>query len=163
MVGKFPSGDANARMSAFTTGTYLTEVSFYCELAPTLGIRIPTCHLAAYNHGKPDFVMIMEDLSNSRQGDQMDGLSVDEAALAVEQAVGLHAPRWGDPTLAAFGAHRPKGDEAVAGLGMVYAMMVEPFLDRLGSGQGDRWSSPRRRRAADRGSDRRVGAPVRDR
>ncbi len=43
--------------------------------------------------------MIMEDLADSRQGDQMLGLTVDEAALAVEQAVGLHAPRWGDPTL----------------------------------------------------------------
>jgi hypothetical protein len=134
VVGKFPSGDANARMSAFTTGTYLTEVSFYGELAPSLGIRVPECHLAAYDHGKPDFVMIMEDLSDSQQGDQFSGLSVDQAALAIEQVVGLHAPRWGDPTLAAFGSHRPKGEEAANGLGMVYAMFVEPFLDRLGPG-----------------------------
>ena len=134
VVGKFPSGDDNARMSAFTTGTYLTEVSFYRELAPTLDIRIPECHLAAYDHDKPDFVMIMEDLADSRQGDQFVGLTVDEAALAVEQAVGLHAPRWGDPTLADFGSHRAKGDEAANGLGMVYAMFVEPFLDRLGPG-----------------------------
>ena len=134
VVGKFPSGDENARVSAFGTGTYLTEVSFYGELAPTLDIRIPGCHLAAYDHDKPDFVMIMEDLCDSTQGDQMRGLTVDEAALAVEQAVGLHAPRWGDLTLADFGAHRPKGDEAAAGLGMVYTMFVEPFLARLGGG-----------------------------
>lgn len=134
IVGKFPSGDANARVNAFANGTYLTEVSFYGELAPGLDIRVPECHLAGYDHHKPDFVMIMEDLSGSRQGDQMEGLTVDEAALAVEQAVGLHAPRWGDPALAEFGAHRPKGEEAAAGLGMVYAMFVEPFLDRLGPG-----------------------------
>lgn len=134
VVGKFPSGDANARMGAFATGTYLTEVSFYGELAPTLGIRIPQCHLAAYDHGKPDFVMIMEDLSESRQGDQMRGLTVDEAALAIEQAVGLHAPRWGDASLATFGSHRPSGDDAAAGLAMAYMMFAEPFLDRLGAG-----------------------------
>jgi Phosphotransferase enzyme family len=134
VVGKFPSGDPNARTNAFVNGTYLTEVSFYRELAPSLSIRIPECHLAAYDHDAPDFVMIMEDLSNSRQGDQMAGLTVEEAALAVEQAVGLHAPRWGDPTLADFGGHRPKGDEAAMALGMVYGMMVEPFLDRLGPG-----------------------------
>lgn len=134
VVGKFPSGDVNARTNAFVNGTYLTEVSFYRELAPSLSIRIPECHLAAYDHDAPDFVMIMEDLSNSRQGDQMAGLTVEEAALAVEQAVGLHAPRWGDPTLADFAGHRPKGDEAAMALGMVYGMMVEPFLDRLGPG-----------------------------
>lgn len=134
VVGKFPSGDANARTNAFVNGTYLTEVSFYRDLAPSLSIRIPECHLAAYDHDAPDFVMIMEDLSNSRQGDQMAGLTVDEAALAVEQAVGLHAPRWGDVTLADFAGHRPKGDEAAMALGMVYGMMVEPFLDRLGPG-----------------------------
>ncbi|MEN9643984.1 MAG: hypothetical protein RL238_653 [Actinomycetota bacterium] len=134
VVGKFPSGDENARANAFVNGTYLTEVSFYRDLAPSLNIRIPECHLAAYDHDAPDFVMIMEDLAGSRQGDQMAGLTVEEAALAVEQAVGLHAPRWGDPTLADFAGHRPKGDDAAAALGMVYGMMVEPFLDRLGPG-----------------------------
>ena len=132
VVGKFPSGDENARVSAFGTGTYLTEVSFYGELAPTLGIRVPVCHLAGYDHDKPDFVMIMEDLSGSVQGDQMRGLTVDEAALAIEQAVGLHAPRWGDASLVDFGSHRPRGEEAAMGLAMVYGMFVEPFLARLG-------------------------------
>jgi hypothetical protein len=117
VVGKFASGDEQARQNAFGSGTYLTEVSFYREMAPTLDVRIPTAYLAAYDHDRPDFVMIMEDLAGSAQGDQFKGLTVDQAALAVEQAVGLHAPRWGDPTL-----------------GMVYAMMVEPFLDRLGAG-----------------------------
>ena len=134
VVAKFPSGDAAARLNAFTTGAYLTEVSFYKELAPTLDIRIPQCHLAAFDHDRPDFVLIMEDLAGSVQGDQVQGLTVDQAALAVEQAVGLHAPRWGDPTLADFGGHRPKGEEAAAGLGMIYTMMVEPCLERLGPG-----------------------------
>ena len=49
---------------------------------------------------RPDFVLIMEDLAGSVQGDQFAGITVDEIALALEQAAGLHAPRWGDPTLA---------------------------------------------------------------
>lgn len=134
VVGKFASGDAGARLNAFATGAYLTEVSFYGELAPTLDIRVPRCHLAAFDHDRPDFVLIMEDMAGSAQGDQVQGLTVDQAALAVEQAVGLHAPRWGDPTLAEFGGHRPKGEEAAEGLGLIYTMMVEPCLDRLGPG-----------------------------
>lgn len=137
VVGKFPSGDPAARSAAFDTGAYLTEWSFYDQLAHTLTIRTPVCHAARFDAEGRDFVLIMEDLSGSRQGDQFHGLGLDEAALAVEQAVGLHAPRWGDPTIAAFGSHRPKGDEAAAALGMVYGMMVEPFLDRLGHGLDD--------------------------
>lgn len=137
VVGKFKSADPAACESAFQTGTYRTEYEFYRDLAPTLGVRSPLCHVARFDEARPDFVLIMEDLSDSRQGDQFAGLTVDEAALAIEQAVGLHAPRWGDPALASFGAHRPKGPEAAMMLGAVYAMMVEPFLERLGPGLDD--------------------------
>ncbi|MCB0985435.1 MAG: phosphotransferase [Ilumatobacter sp.] len=134
LVGKFPSADQAARDSAFQNGAYETEWSFYHDLAPTLSIRHPEVYVARYDHATPDFVLLMEDLCGSRQGDQFDGLTVDEAALAVEQVVGLHAPRWGDPTLHQFAPHRPKGADAAMMLGMVYGMMVEPFLDRLGAG-----------------------------
>ncbi len=64
VVGKFPSGDENARTSAFTTGTYLTEVSFYRELAPTLDIRIPECHLAGL---RPRQARLRDDHGGSRR------------------------------------------------------------------------------------------------
>lgn len=137
VVGKFPSGDPSARAAAFENGTYRNEWEFYHSLAHTLDVRTPQCHVARFDHDAPDFVLLMEDLSGSRQGDQIAGLSVDEAALALEQAVGLHAPRWGDPTLAEFASHRPKGTDAAMMLGTVYGMMVEPFLDRLGAGLDD--------------------------
>ena len=134
LVGKFASADPNASAAAFANGTYKNEWAFYHELAHTLSIRTPACHVARYDESVPSFVLLMEDMAGSRQGDQFIGLSADEAALAIEQAVGLHAPRWGDPTLADFASDRPKGDEAAMMLGMVYQMMIEPFLDRLGPG-----------------------------
>ena len=134
LVGKFPSGDAAARAAAFQNGAYETEWEFYRRLVHTLDVRTPRCHVARYDHGAPDFVLLMEDLAGSRQGDQFEGLTVDQAALGVEQAVGLHAPRWGDPTIRDFASHRPKGDDAALMLGTVYGMLVEPFLDRLGGG-----------------------------
>lgn len=137
VVGKFPSADPAARANAFENGTYHNEWEFYHSLAHTVDIRTPRCHVARFDHDTPEFVLIMEDLSSSRQGDQILGLSVDEALLAVEQAVGLHAPRWGDPTLAEFAAHRPKGPDAAMMLGTIYGMMAEPFLDRLGHGLDD--------------------------
>lgn len=134
LVGKFPSADAAAATAAFENGTYLNEWEFYRDLVHTLDVRTPACHVARYDADAPAFVLLMEDLAGSRQGDQFEGLTVDEAALAVEQAVGLHAPRWGDATLASFAAHRPKGDEAAEALGTIYALLIEPFLARLGPG-----------------------------
>ncbi len=134
LVGKFASADDNARLAAFANGTYKNEWAFYDQLAHTLSIRTPACHVARYDEATPAFVLVMEDIAGAQQGDQFRGLSLDEADLAIEQAVGLHAPRWGDPSLADFAPERPKGDEAAMMLGMVYQMMVEPFLDRLGPG-----------------------------
>jgi Phosphotransferase enzyme family len=134
VVGKFASPDPSARAAAFANETYRNEWEFYDSLADTLHVRSPKCFAARYDASTPAFVLVMEDLSNSRQGDQFAGLDLDQAALAVEQAVGLHAPRWGDPTLADFAAHRPKGPEQAQMFAMVYSMMVEPFLARLGPG-----------------------------
>jgi hypothetical protein len=134
LVGKFASADENARMAAFANGTYLNEWAFYHHLAHTLDIRTPACHVARYDESVPSFVLVMEDIAGAKQGDQFLGLTLDQAALTIEQAVGLHAPRWGDESLADFRSDRPKGDEAAAMLGMVYQMMIEPFLDRLGPG-----------------------------
>mgnify|MGYP006921747541 CR=1 FL=1 len=127
VVGKFASADPNARLAAFTNGTYQNEWAFYHHLAHTLHIRTPQCHVARFDGSVPSFVLIMEDIAGARQGDQIEGLTLDQARLTIGQAVGLHAPRWGDPTLADFAPDRPKGDDAAAALGMVYQMMVEPF------------------------------------
>lgn len=137
LVGKFPSADVNAKTAAFQNGTYRNEWAFYTNLAHTLSIRSPVCHVARYDDTIPAFVLLMEDLAGSQQGDQFIGLTPDQAALAIEQAVGLHAPRWGDRTLVDFAPERPKGDESAMMLGMIFQMMVEPFLDRLGEGLDD--------------------------
>jgi hypothetical protein len=137
LVGKFPSADVNARAAAFANSTYRNEWAFYTQIAHTLAIRTPVCHVARFDESAPDFVLLMEDLAESNQGDQFLGLTLDQAALAVEQAVGLHAPRWADPTLAEFVAQRSNGVDPAMMLGMVYQMTVEPFLDRLGGGLDD--------------------------
>ncbi|MEZ5215252.1 MAG: phosphotransferase [Ilumatobacteraceae bacterium] len=133
VVAKFPSGDPVARANAFENGTYVTEYAFYEKVAHTVDIRVPEMFVAHFDETVKDFVFVMEDLSGSRQGDQIVGLTPEEAALAVEQAVGLHAPRWGDPTLPDFVTHRASGEERAIQLATMYGMCTEPFLDRLGS------------------------------
>jgi hypothetical protein len=130
MVGKFPTDDATGRASGFGNGNYQAEWRFYRELTHTVGVRAPKCHLALLDEQQQTFVLLMEDLSGSAQGDQMRGLTVEEAQLAVEQAVAFHAPRWGDPTLAELMTRSE--EETVALLQMIYGATHEGTLARIG-------------------------------
>ncbi|MFM2077890.1 MAG: hypothetical protein RJA49_1780 [Actinomycetota bacterium] len=135
VVGKFPTDDPTGRASGFDNGSYRTEWTFYQELAHTVNVRAPQCHVALFDEDEQNFVLLMEDLAGSAQGDQMRGLTVDEALLAVEQAVAFHAPRWGDPTLAELMTRSE--DEAVALLHAIYDATHEATLARLGPNLDD--------------------------
>lgn len=130
VVGKFPSDDPTARTAAFANGTYLREFSFYEDVADTVLIAVPACWVRRFDHTTPDFVLIMEDLCDSVQGDHFAGCTDDEAALAVEQAVRLHAPRWGDRTLLDLAAFEGSSD-AGARLAMFYGATIDMFVERL--------------------------------
>jgi hypothetical protein len=131
LVGKFPTDDPTGRASGFGNGNYRTEWTFYKELAHTVDVRAPRCHVALYDEAQENFILLMEDMAGSVQGDQMRGLTVDEALLAVEQAVAFHAPRWGDPSLAELMTRSE--DETVALLQAIYDATHEPTLARLGA------------------------------
>ena len=100
VVGKFPAPEPQGRAAAKTFRLYEREVRFYQEIAETVDIRIPACYLADIDLDTGDFVLLLEDLRPAVQGNQLDGCSLDEAMLAMDELAGLHAPRWGDPTLA---------------------------------------------------------------
>jgi hypothetical protein len=131
VVGKFPTDDPTGRASGFGNGNYRTEWTFYSDLVHTVDVRAPKCHVALYDEDEQNFVLLMEDMAGSEQGDQMRGLTVEEALLAVEQAVAFHAPRWGDPTLADLMTRSET--ETVALLQAIYDGTHEGTLARLGA------------------------------
>ncbi len=133
VMGKFPSFDATARATGFGGSAYVTEHNFYTRIAHTVKIRAPKCYHAALNLEAQEFCLIMEDLSGSEQGDQFVGLTMAEAELAIDQAVLLHAPRWGDPTLAQSGANPSTPEERSMQLAMIYGLLLPAFIERLGS------------------------------
>ena len=99
VVGKFPSDDADPRVS-FANGTYFGECSFYADLAPTVDIRTPLCWVVRHDEAQQSFVLIMEDLAGSVQGDQFGGCTDDGSRSPCPRRTALHGPRWGDSTLA---------------------------------------------------------------
>jgi hypothetical protein len=133
VMGKFPSFDETARATGFGGTAYVTEFNFYSRIASTVNVRAPKCYHAALNVEAQQFCLIMEDLSGSEQGDQFVGLTLDEAELAIDQAVLLHAPRWGDPTLPESGVNPSTLEERSANLAMIYGFLLPAFVDRLGA------------------------------
>lgn len=133
VMGKFPSQDPTARATGFAGGAYVTEWNFYSKIATTVKVRAPHCYFAALDLEAESFCLIMEDLAGSQQGDQFVGLTMDEANLAIEQAVLLHAPRWGDPTLSEAAAQVTTVEERAQRLQIIYSMLLPAFMDRLGS------------------------------
>ncbi len=130
IVGKFPSADPGTKTASFENGAYLNEHIFYTEIAGTVDIRTPMCWVACYDDRALDFVLIMEDLAGSVQGDQFSGSTVEEAELAIVQAAGLHAPRWGDPSLAKV--LQPPDRERADRMEQYYRACVPACIGRLG-------------------------------
>lgn len=96
VVGKFPSSDETSRAAGVLFGNYIREVNFYNQLAATALITTPRCLHAQVETATHEFVLIMEDLAPAKQGDQLRGVSVDQAALALSEAAKLHASHWGE-------------------------------------------------------------------
>lgn len=78
-----PDGDAARR-----SGAYEREALAYRELLPHLDVRSPTCHGLLPDSLGP--TIILEDLSDKRAVDQLDGLGVDDALAVAAQLGELH-------------------------------------------------------------------------
>jgi hypothetical protein len=99
LVGKFPSSGEASRSTGVALGNYIREVRFYQQLAPTALIHTPRCYFTDVDEATSEFVLMMEDLAPAEQGDQLNGVSLDQARLVVIEAAKLHASHWGDDSL----------------------------------------------------------------
>ena len=102
LIAKLPAADETSRATARSMGSYENEVRFYQQLAGDLPMRTPEVWYADIDVETASFVLLLEDLANSRAGDQLAGCSVEQAQVAVDELVKLHAPRWGDAGLAEY-------------------------------------------------------------
>ena len=130
LIAKLPSGDENSRAAAAAVRAYEIEVNFYRHLQAGLRVRTPRCYYASLDLDTNEFVLLLEDISGGRQGDQLAGCTPDRAAVAVAELTGLHAPRWGDEALEGYDwLHR--STEANQGMLAAIVQSLYPgFLER---------------------------------
>ena len=114
MVAKCPADDEQSRGVGIALGHYRAEASFYRDLASGLAIRTPEAFHVWLDEETHDFLLLLEDLAPAEQGDQIVGCDADTAALALAELPKLHAPHWGDGSLARVGVAQPD-DPGVGG------------------------------------------------
>jgi Phosphotransferase enzyme family len=134
VVAKLPAADPTSRATAAAVRSYEIEVSFYRELAPSLPVRAPRAHAALHDPETDDFILLLEDLAPARQGDQLEGCSIEQATIAVDELPKLHAPLWGDGSLTTKPwLHRNTPESAV-----MTTMLVTGLYDGFRSRYADR-------------------------
>lgn len=102
VIVKLTPPDPGSRVIDEAFNFYEKEVAFYREVAASTPIRAPRAHFGAYAPATRDFALILEDLAPLEVGDQLEGLSVAQCALALDGAAGLHGRWWRAPALDAM-------------------------------------------------------------
>jgi hypothetical protein len=102
LVGKFPSAKPDSFAAGVSGGNYVREVFFYQRLAASSMISTPRWYVAEVDTASGAFVLMMEDLAPAEQGDQLKGISVEQAKWVADEAARLHASHWGDQSLEDF-------------------------------------------------------------
>jgi hypothetical protein len=130
IVAKLPAADPTSRATALSLRSYEKEVRFYQHLAPELPICTPTVFHADIDPATASFVLLMQDMAPAEQGDQLAGCAVGVAESAIDELVNLHAPRWGDPTLAELEWLYGDPEAGRAFLGMLLPNLWAGFKER---------------------------------
>jgi hypothetical protein len=134
IVGKFPATDPTSRESGAFLRLYLRETSFYRHIAPLVKIRTPRVFHNHYDPQTHDFVLLFEDLAPARGGDQLAGCDINDAAAAMREIAGLHAPLWGNPVMDSFDwltLPQPETQRLVQLVAPVADMFQERFANTL--------------------------------
>lgn len=99
LIAKCPAGDATSRDTARMMHLYEIETQFYTHFAATCAARAPRAYGCQFDATTQDGVLLLEDMAPATQIAQMDGCSVDEVRLILDEAALLHRGSWNDPAL----------------------------------------------------------------
>lgn len=131
LIAKVAGGDESMR--ALVAPGYAAEIGFYRHLASQLDVRTPRCWHAGIVPDHTRFTLLLNDLAPARPGVQADGCSLEEARAAIGNLVGLHAPRWGDPTLHELDFLMRPSEPMAAVMKDVLVGATEIFIERYAS------------------------------
>jgi len=102
VIAKLPTAaEANLQVG-LALRLYEREARFYADIAADVPARVPRLHAASMEPHAGAFCLLLEDLSDLRVGDQLDGLTEHQAELVTDALAALHARFWDAPQLRTF-------------------------------------------------------------
>ncbi len=132
VIVKLPSPDPGARMITTAFRHYEKEVRFYEQMAEANNLRAPRAYYQAFDPESGDFALLLEDLAPARNGDQVAGLSIDDARTAVIALARMQAQWWERPALHVFDWLPAFNDPAMLALQDVFQQCWGPYREVLG-------------------------------
>ena len=133
LVLKLPSSDPHMRSYFDRVGQNQREALFYRQRVADGLLHTPLSYYCGADTSTGDTALLLEDLSDSRQGDSVAGCTPEEAALAVTQLARFQAAWWGSPRLDALD-WLPSKDSEAAFYTEVYADGWREFAEKAGAG-----------------------------
>ena len=94
LVIKLPAENETNRAVAEQFYLYFKEVRFYDELAPLTGAASPKIYASSLDENQ-NFLLLMEDATDYRMGNQVIGATLEECEICVTELAKLHASFWG--------------------------------------------------------------------
>jgi hypothetical protein len=132
MIAKLPTQNEQLRAMLAPAAVFEREARAYTTLCAQIPRITGKCWSATIDLPNDDFLLLLEDLSGLRMGDQLVGCTVDDAARALDAAAELHATFWDSPKLDEF-AWIPAVNSAGMKIGEhVYAASLGPFQQVFG-------------------------------
>ncbi len=132
LIAKYPSQNPTNRAVAMSFNLYEREVRYFAELDPLTSAVCP--EIVESRLDGDNFIILMQDMSDYRTGDQIVGATLDETEIALDEAAKLHAAFWGkvdgiDWIPAIAGSYH--ADNMLAGTQAGWPVMVATFGDFL--------------------------------
>jgi len=132
LVAKLPTADPGGRGIGTALGFYNKEVLFYQHLGRDAVLPSPRCYWSAADLGAGQFCLLLEDLSDIRIGNQVDGATLEDAHLILEAAARFHAQWWNDPRLQRLDWIPTINAPVYRFVPVAYQGALEPFLGSIG-------------------------------
>ncbi|WP_372507992.1 DUF7064 domain-containing protein [Mycobacterium barrassiae] len=132
VVLKVAATDPVSRQTGLALGLYEREVRFYTDIAPTIGGGpVAACYSAGFEPETGAFHLLLGDAGPAVVGDELRGATVEQATLALSELARLHAPAFGDASMAQADWLNRDAPVTQGLIAQLYAGFVDRYADQI--------------------------------
>ncbi len=131
VVLKVAASDPVSRQTGLSLGLYEREVRFYTDIAPNIGGPVAPCHSTGFDADSGAFHLLLGDAGPAVVGDEIRGATIEQAMLAMAELGRLHAPAFGDQSMARADWLNRESPMNQALIGQLYAGFLDRYCDQI--------------------------------